>query len=333
MRILVLGGTVFLSREVALEAVRRGHDVVAACRGASGALPDGVRHVPLDRVRGDAGVLAGAGPFDAVVDVARNPAWVRAAVGVVPDAHWVFVSSISAYADHATPGGGPGVTPLLDPVALAADEDAMATPELYGAAKVACERAVLDGAASAFVVRPGLVSGPGDPSGRFAYWPARLADVGDHPEVLAPGSPDDVVQIIDVRDLASWIVDAAGCRTTGVVDGVGPQLTRGELIAQVAAGVGVQVAPTWVPQEFLLEQRVEPWAGPRSVPLWLPLPDYAGMLAHDPAPAAAAGLVSRPLAEVARDTLAWLRRTPDAAVAGLTRAEEAEVLAAWRSRS
>lgn len=332
MRLLVLGGTVFLSRAVAAAAVQRGHDVVAACRGTSGTLPDGVRHIALDRVRDDASALAGAGDFDAVVDVARNPAWVRAAVAAVPGAHWVFVSSISVYADHATPHGQPGVTALLDPIELAADEDAMTSPERYGAAKVACERAVSEGAASSFVIRPGLVSGPGDPTGRFTYWPARLADIEAYPDVLAPGSPDDVVQIIDVGDLAGWILDAAERRTTGVVDGIGPQLTRAELITEVATGIGVAVTPTWVPQEFLLAQRVQPWAGPRSVPLWLPLPEYAGMLAHDPAPPAEAGLVSRPVAEVARDTLDWLRRTPDAVLTGLTRAEEAQVLAAWAGR-
>ena len=89
----------------------------------------------------------------------------------------------------------------------------MASPELYGAMKVSCEQAVLEGAASAMVVRPGLIVGPGDPTGRFSYWPSRLADGG---EVLAPGSPDDAVQVIDVRDLATWIVDAAEARTTGV---------------------------------------------------------------------------------------------------------------------
>ena len=81
--------------------------------------------------------------------------------------------------------------------------------------KVACEQVVLGGAASAMVVRPGLIVGPGDPTGRFTYWPARLGDAAERPEVLAPGSPDDTVQVIDVRDLAAWIVDSAERRQTG----------------------------------------------------------------------------------------------------------------------
>ena len=179
------------------------------------------------------------------------------------------------------------------------------------------------------VVRPGLIVGPGDPSGRFAYWPSRLADGG---RVLAPGRPGDTVQVVDVRDLASWIVTSAEARTTGTFDGVGPVTTIGGLLDEVAARVGAEPAFTWVPQDFLAEQGVAPWSGERSLPLWLPRPEYDGMLAHDPAPAAHAGLHTRPVAETARDTLAWLRATPDAPVTGLTRAEEGEVLAAWDRR-
>src|ERR671913_1876892 len=110
MRLLVLGGTLFLSREVARAAVRRGHEVTCACRG-SAPVPDGAVHLGLDRER-DAAADVLAGGYDAVVDVARRPSWVRAAVAAVPDAHWVFVSSISVYADHVSPGGGPERTPL-----------------------------------------------------------------------------------------------------------------------------------------------------------------------------------------------------------------------------
>jgi hypothetical protein len=179
------------------------------------------------------------------------------------------------------------------------------------------------------VIRPGLVVGPDDPSGRFAYWPWRLAEGG---EVVAPGAPDDSVQVIDVRDLAAWIVDCAERRTAGTFDGVGERLSRAEFLTQAAAGVGVRPDLTWVPQEFLVEQEVAPWSGPRSIPLWLPLPEYAGFMAHDEAPARAAGLAPRPVAETARDTLDWLRKTPDAARTGLTREEEAGLLEAWHRR-
>ncbi|NYG54006.1 NAD-dependent epimerase/dehydratase family protein [Nocardioides perillae] len=338
MRILVLGGTVFLSRAVAAAAVARGHDVTAACRGASGPLPDGVRHVPLDRAAArPAEVDAAIGPrsgtaYDVVVDVARRPSWVRAAVSAVPAAHWVLVSTINVYPDTATPGGTPATLALRDP--LTSDEDPADGPEAYGAMKVACEQTVQALTASASVVRPGLIVGPGDPSGRFTYWPARMARVAEgEPEVLAPGDPDDRVQVVDVRDLADWLVTLAEGRTVGTFDGTGPALTREALLLEVAAGVGVEPRLTWVGQEVLEAEEVQPWSGPRSLPLWLPLPEHAGMLDHDVSASLEAGLAVRPLAETARDTLTWLRTTPDAAVTGLTATEERSVLDAWHART
>ena len=328
MRLLVFGGTVFLSRAVAEEALARGHEVTCACRGASGSPPASARHVRVDR-SGPLPPELTAAPYDAVVDVGRQPSWVRRAVEALPDAHWVFVSSISTYADDETPGGRPGTLPLHP----ARDEDAdlSVEPQAYGPMKVACESTVTGGTASSVVVRPGLVVGPGDPTGRFSYWPSRLASAGGA-EILAPGSPTDAVQVIDVRDLAAWLVTLAESRATGVLDGVGPVQPLGDLLQAVAAGVAADPTWTWVPQDFLEEQRVGPWAGPRSVPLWLPRPAYDGMLAHDPEPARAAGLVCRPVAETAADTLAWLRDDAGAAVTGLTDDEESELLATWHAR-
>ncbi|HYF74398.1 MAG TPA: NAD-dependent epimerase/dehydratase family protein [Nocardioides sp.] len=325
MKLLVLGGSVFLSQAVAAEAVRRGHDVTCANRGSSGAVPDGAELVVWDRARPLPTALAEAA-YDAVVDVARMPSWVRGAVAAFPDAHWVFVSTVNVYADESTPGGRPGTLPLREPIH--GDVDLAADPEAYGPMKVACEQAVRDGAASWTVIRPGLIVGPGDPTGRFTYWPARMAGGG---EVLAPGRPEDRTQVIDVRDLAAWIVTAAEERTPGDYDGVGEVLAMSEVLAQVAAGCDAAVDLTWVPQEFLTEQGVQPWAGPDSVPLWLPRPEYDGMGAHDPEPSYAAGLALRPLADTARDTLAWLRATPGATVTGMSREREAAVLAAWHS--
>jgi 2'-hydroxyisoflavone reductase len=305
--------------------VRRGHDVTCAWRGVSGDVPDGARHVVWDRTDPDVPADLASTPYDAVVDVCDQPGWVRRAVAALGEAHWVFVSTINVYADDSTPGGTPETLPLREPVTE--DEQGRQSPELYGGRKVTCERTVLDGAASAMVVRPGLIVGPGDPTGRFSYWPARMADGG---EVLAPGSPDDVVQVIDVRDLATWIVDAAEARTTGVFDGTCRPMPRADFLADVAEGVGTEPELTWIGQEFLAEQEVAPWMGPRSIPLWLPLPEYAGLMAHDVTASYDAGLATRPLADTARDTLAWLRDHPDAASTGLTRDEEAAVLRAWR---
>ncbi|WP_134740390.1 NAD-dependent epimerase/dehydratase family protein [Nocardioides sp. 503] len=324
MRILVLGGTVFLSEATAAEAVARGHEVVCAARGESGPAPDGARLVTWDRREEPPAELTGTS-YDAVVDVARHPSRVRRAVAAFPDAHWVFVSTINVYEDESTPGGRPGTLALRAP--LHEDADLAVDPEAYGPMKVACEQAVREGARTAMVVRPGLISGPGDPTGRFTYWPARLADGG---EVLAPGAPHDSVQVVDVRDLATWIVDAVEAGTTGDYDGIGPVVALADLLAEVASGVGSSPVWTWVDQDFLTARGVEPWAGPDSVPLWLPRPAYDGLLAHDVTPSLAAGLRPRPVAETAAATLAWLRETPDAVVAGITREREAELLAAWR---
>ena len=329
MKLLVLGGTVFLSKAVAEEAVRRGHDVTCACRGESGSLPDGVTHVAWDRDQPAPTGLAEAA-YDAVVDVARHPSRARSAVAALPVAHWVFVSTISVYADNAVPGGRPGVTPELDPIHE--DVDLSVDMEAYGPMKVACEQAVLEGATSAMVVRPGLIVGPGDPSGRFTYWPLRVRDAGQGGEVLAPGTPDDTVQVIDVRDLAAWIVDSAERQRTGVYDGIGPVHRFEDLLAQVAEGVGATPTWTWVDQDFLTEQGVEPWAGPDSLPLWLPRPEYDGMLAHDADLPQEAGLVTRPVAESARDTLAWADATPGSVRTGIGRDREQDLLDAWRLR-
>ncbi len=324
MRLLVLGGTVFLSTAVAADALARGHDVTCAARGTSGSVPDGARLVEVDR---SVGLPDDLGEFDGVVDVARHPSWVRSALAAYAGAHWVFVSTVNVYADDATPGGTPATLPLVE--AIEDDVDLKEQPEAYGPMKVACERAVLDGAASAMVMRPGLIVGPGDPSGRFSYWPRRLAAGG---EVLAPGDPADTMQVADVRDLAAWAVTACEQRTTGVYDGVGPAMPIADLLAQCADGVDSEISWTWVDQAFLTEHEVEPWMGPGAIPLWLPRPEYDGLPAHDVQPSLDAGLTIRPLAETTRDTLAWLEATPDAVVTGIDPAREQELLAAWHAR-
>lgn len=325
VKILVLGGSVFLSKAVAVDALARGHEVTCATRGTSGSVPEGATFTPWDRYDDVPDELAAAS-YDAVVDVGRIPSWVRKGVAAWPDAHWVFVSTVNVYADDSIPNGRPGTVPLREP--QPEDRDLKNDPESYGPMKVACEQIVRDGAASWTVIRPGLIVGPEDPTGRFTYWPVRLAEGG---AALAGGLPEDLMQVIDARDLAAWIVTCAEQRTTGDYDGVGEVLPIRDLIAQVAVGVNSDATLTWVPQEFLAEQGVEPWMGPESLPLWLPRPEYDGLGSHDPAPSYAAGLVLRPLADTARDTLAWQRATPDAVVSGMSRDKEAAVLAAWHS--
>ena len=327
MRFLVLGGTAFVGRAVARAAVTAGDEVVCAARGTSGPLADGVTFVSLDRTdpEGYAAAIA-AGPFDAVVDVSSKPSFVRGALKEL-SSHtdfWVYVSSASAYSDNETPGQRAADAPTFPAAPVEIDDPTQF--ENYGPCKVACEQAVLAamGPERTFICRAGLIVGPEDKSGRFPYWPARMARGG---EVLAPGSPNDPVQWIDVRDLAEWLVSAARTRVNGIFDGICPSVPRSEFLAGVAAGVGVTHPElTWVDQAFLVENEVEPWAGPRSLPLWLPLPEYGGFLARDVSASLAAGLICRDVADSAHATL-----EDQAQPGGLTAAEETELLTAWHA--
>ena len=324
MRLLILGGSQFLGRAIATYARATDHDVTCAARGLAGPIASGARFVCVDRDISNGLEALTHEEFDAVVDVSRHPGQVRRAVAALKrqTRHWTFVSTVSVYADNRTPGQRADTAPLQAP---SPPEIEHSREDIYGAAKVACEQAVGEGA---FICRAGLIVGPEDPTGRFTYWPARLARGG---EVLAPGTPEDAVQFIDVRDLAQWIVHAAQAQLTGIYDGIGPTRTRGELLSECAAALGSSCTFTWVNRAFLEEHDVRCWAGPRSLPLWLPLPDFAGFATRDTTPARNAGLNLRALSETARDTLAWLR-TSKGPIVGLTINEERELLATWHAR-
>jgi nucleoside-diphosphate-sugar epimerase len=330
MRLLVLGGTAFLGRATAAHAVAAGHQVTCAARGISGAVADGATLVPVDRSVPDGLAPLAGQRFDAVIDVARVPSQIRRALDALAGTvgHWTFVSSCSAYADQKTPGQQAVSAPML-PAAPPELDDPYRSPETYGRCKVAGEEAVLGSGVPALICRAGLIVGPQDPSDRFTYWPVRLARGGP---VLAPGGPEELVQYIDVRDLAAWLVHAAQTGLTGVYDGIGVPLARAEFLTAVAAGVGPPPDLVWVSQEFLLDHQVQPWSGPRSLPLWLPLPEYGGFLARDVTPALAAGLTVRPLPDTARDTLAWyVAAGSPPLTSGMNAADEAVVLEAWRT--
>jgi 2'-hydroxyisoflavone reductase len=316
-RWLVLGGTRFLSAAVAQVALARGHEVVCAARGESGSVPDGATLVRVDRDEPDGLDPLRGEPFDAVVDVARmSLPWVRAALDALAPraAHWTFVSSVSVYADAQSPGLG------VDAPLLAPDD-----PGDYGSVKVASENAVREAVGDrAFVLRAGLICGPGDLSDRFGYWPLRFARGG---RAVVPVA-EQAAQIVDVRDLADWIVRAGETGLTGTFDGSGPRSTLAAVLAEVAAAVGapdLELVP--VAADDLVAAGAQPWAGPRSLPLWLP-PSHVGLHDRDTAPAAKAGLVCRPVADTARGALAHERTLDPSRIrgAGLTPAEEAELL-------
>ena len=316
MRLLVLGGTVFLGRHVVDAALAAGCQVTLLNRGTRA-----VRFAqPVEQLRGDRdgdlSALQGR-HFDAVVDCSGyTPKQLQHTVDVLRGQvdHYVFVSTISVYA-----GFPPGQM---------YDESAPVTQSTqgYGGGKARAEeviQAAFPGRVT--VLRPGLIVGPNDPTGRFTYWPLRLARGG---RVLAPGRPERPVQFIDVRDLADWCVQLAQQPKPGVFHGVGPMGTMDAMLqaCQRVAGGGVAQL-VWCDDARLLHAEVAPWTG---LPLWIPEadPDFGGMLLASDQLAVQAGLITRPWVETAHDALVWARVESSVAVSAdaLTPAAEAEIL-------
>ena len=330
MRLLVLGGTAWLGRCVATTALELGHDVTCLARGRAGAVPEGARRVTADR---DAeGAYDGAtGDWDAVIDVSRQPGHVRRAVAALAgrSRSYVFVSSGNVYADHATLGADESAA-LLPPL----DGDVMESMEAYGEAKVACERHVVAayGAGRSLVARVGLIGGPGDEFDRTGYWPLRFArPSAPDGSVLVPDAPALPTQVIDVRDLAGWLVDAAARGLTGTYDVCGRTVPLAEHLEVARAVSGGPGRPVPVDEAWLAAQGVQQWMGERSLPLWLSDLEWTGMSARDGSAARAAGLQLRPLEQTLADTLAWeLTRDPERPRrAGLSIEDERALLQAW----
>jgi 2'-hydroxyisoflavone reductase len=301
LNLLVLGGTVFLGRHVVEAALAAGHRVTVFNRGRRAiAWPGNVQALVGDR-DGDTSAMRGQA-FDAVIDCSGyKPAQIASIADALgPELpFWVFVSTISVMARFA-----PG---------LPYDETAPVTTDTtgYGGEKARAEealQALCPGRHA--IVRPGLIVGPHDPTGRFAYWPWRVAQGGD---VLAPGRPERPVQLIDARDLATWCVHLAEARVAGIFNAVGPNLPMQALLDTCRAVSGSDARFVWRTDAELLAADVAPWTG---LPLWLPEADadFGGMLLARNDHALAAGLRCRPLAETVADTLAALRAEPDRAV-------------------
>jgi 2'-hydroxyisoflavone reductase len=325
-RILILGGTAWLGREVAAQAVRAGHDVTCLARGTSGAVAPGARLVSSDRDEPGAYDRVTGQDWDLVVDVSWQPAQVRSALAALaPRArHWAYVSSCSVYADNSRPGADE-TTALLERL----DRD---TAELadYGPAKVACEEACRAGVGDRLLVaRAGLIGGFGDGSDRFGYWPWRFERAGAA-DVLVPDALDAPTQTIDVGDLAAWLVRAGLAGTRLTANAVGAQRTLGEVLDACRAMAGHSGRMVPADEDWLEAHDVRPWAGPRSLPLWVPGPDWAGFGARDSSAAPGAGLQDCGLDGLVARSLEWERSQPRdrERKAGLTDAEEAELLAA-----
>lgn len=335
MRILVLGGTLFVGRALVEKMVARGHEVTLFNRGRNAQVPPaGVEQLIGDR-DGQLDALRGRS-WDAAIDTSGYvPRLVRASAELLSAAveRYVFISSISVYRDFSRPNDEEA------PLATMPDESLEeVNGASYGPLKALSERAVEEAfPGRALIVRPGLIVGPHDPTMRFSYWTSRIARGG---EVLAPGDPDTLVQLIDVRDLARWLVEMVEAGRTGLFNAVGPDftLTMGGLLDACREASGSDAQLTWVSEAFLAERGILPWS---NLPLWMPLGRESHRAFHRiPVDRAlAAGLTFRPLVETARATLAWQRATagrPLPAKLGvpmpdltLSADREAELLAEW----
>jgi nucleoside-diphosphate-sugar epimerase len=330
MRFLILGGTAWVGGELARAALAAGHEVTCLARGTK--VPAGVRLVRADRDREDclAGVSGQA--WDAVFDVATEPGHVRRAVRDLEPvaARYLLVSTCSVYASQAELGADESAPRFAALIA-----DAMACGDDYGPAKVACEDAVSTafGPDRSLIARAGLIGGPGDPTGRTDYWPWRFAHPAAPGRVLAADVPDLPTAIIDVRDLATWLVWCAGNGTSGVFNASGrsvPFSVHLDAAREAARSAATVVAAS---PEWLLSHEVRQWSGPRSLPLWLAERSWYGMNGRSIERALAAGLTLRPLVETLRDALDWRSSELSAQrrEAGLTDEYERSLLAEFGS--
>ncbi|HZW53041.1 MAG TPA: NAD-dependent epimerase/dehydratase family protein [Candidatus Elarobacter sp.] len=333
MRVLMIGGTVFVGRHIVAALLARGHDVTIFHRGQRGrdVFPSverilGDRAADLDRLPADA-------IWDAVVDtcgfvpsiVAKSALMLRERAR-----RYVFISSVSVF-DVSQPAIDES-SPMPElPDGVSPDEFDM---DHYGPLKMLCEREVVAafGPERALIVRPGLIVGPYDKTDRFTYWPLRFARGGD---VLVPDDLDARVQWIDARDLAAFVVDAIERGLSGEVNAVGPAepATLRDLLGACAAASGNGARLIRVPWPVLKAHGIEGW---NDLTVWAPLGEgHDGIAFVDPSRAVALGLRHRPLAQTVADTLRWAQheRGGEPLKAGLTPEREAELLRATSSSS
>jgi nucleoside-diphosphate-sugar epimerase len=298
VRLLVLGGTKFLGRAAVEEALARGHEVTLFNRGETN--PD--LFPEAQKLRGDRTerlTPLEQGEWDAVIDPSGYiPAVVRASAEALAGSvgHYVFVSSVSVYASLAQ--AVDENAPLAE-LGDAPDDRLTEDYSNYGALKALCEAAVSEvfGRRRCANVRPGLIVGAHDPTGRFTYWPHRVARGG---EVLAPAPPERTVQFVDVKDAGRFLVEAAERVLDGAYNVTRPGVAWGELLETCRAVAGSDATFRWVPDELLTGQEVGEWM---ELPLWVADPDLAGIHQAVATRAVDTGLTFRPLEETVRDTL------------------------------
>src|SRR6202171_4941629 len=338
LSILILGGTGFTGPFQVRYALERGHKITVFNRGKThpGETPKEVEQLIGDR-NGQLDALKNR-KWDVVIDnPTMLPAWVRDAAQILKGnvERYVFISTISVFADTSKPGVDESA-PLAkytgtDPMKETRDTVIASKFALYGPLKaLSAQEAEKRFPKQTLVHRPGLIVGPRDETDRFTYWPVRIDRGG---EVLAPGDPNDPVQFIDARDLAEWTIRMVENRETGVYNATGPAepLGIGGMLDGIKEAEKSNANFAWVDEEFLTQQKVEPWS---DMPVWTG--KDSGMARTSISRALSKGLTFRPLADTARDTLAWFKSLPQDRQsklrAGLTPEREAEVLAAWKKK-
>jgi len=330
-RLLILGGTAFLGRALVGAAQKRDLEITLFNRGKTN--PDlfpelEVLHGERD---GDLGVLAGR-RWDYCIDTCGYvPRIIEQSAQLLSASisHYLFVSSISVYANHAI--AGDDETAELGTLEDATTEEI--TGETYGPLKALCEEVVTQHFPQRHtIVRPGLIVGPYDPTDRFSYWPHRIAQGGP---TLAPGNPEGPVQFIDVRDLAAWCIELVLAQRTDTFDATGPAepLSMGQLLQTCKETSGSDAKLVWADDAFLVEREVGPWM---ELPLWIPESEreMAGFQRRNIDKALAAGLKTRALGDTLHSTLTWLAQRPTDYTwkAGMTTDKERELLAAIEVR-
>ena len=350
LNILILGGTGFTGPEQVEYAIARGHRVTLFNRGKTrpGLFRGKVAEELIGDLNGDTSALKDK-QFDVVIDNPTTlPFWVKNAAQYLKGnvKHYIFISTTSVYRDQSEIGINensptvpmpPGLDPYQPDQRNTAQLAASANPANYGAFKARAEQEVqMQYPGINTVIRPCLIVGPLDRTDRFTYWPARIDKGG---EVLAPDKPDDPCQFIDSRDLAEWTIRMAEMRELGTFNAIGPAkpMTIAEMLYGVKAVTTAGAQFTWVPWEFLQQQKVRPW---RDMTVWQPpYGRTAGYQRRDASKAIAKGLTFRPVAVTAKDTLDWHKTRPEAEqlatlngeINGLSMKREAEVLAAWKA--
>lgn len=341
LKVLVLGGTGQTGPHLIRELLGRGHTVTMFNRGnrSEDLFPDvecliGDRAVDSeDGLAALTAEVASGRTWDLCIDIWPHIPQIVETTGVLLQksvGHFLYVSSISAYADHSTPGADETAEVAGLPEGASFDEY---RDELFGPFKAECERRVRRLYPDNHTIfRPGLIVGPRDFSFRGGYWPVRVRRGG---EVLAPGTGDDLLQIVDGRDLTRFEADCMERRTSGTFNVTGEPMTIRNLLTTCRAATQSDATFEWVPASFLGEHGVGPWV---HMPCWIPAEgDYAGFGRRSIAKAVAAGLSFRPMAETVVDTLAWYdsldeeRREGVTRRAGLPADKEAEVLKAWHA--